>query len=113
MSKPNVKDVLNLLAMKEEAAALYEAMDAMVSSLYGEFGAGRFDFDLEKFIDEHSTDHDFDYDDGIMQNGRYLKLEIVDNLAKMQAGENVWKNVNFKAVSFSARSLKRCPESLK
>lgn len=113
MNKPDIKEVLELVEMKKEAARLYTEVDNRIDMILSEFGAGRFDYDLEQFIDEHSADGDFEYDETIMKDGRYLKLEIVDNAQQLRNGVTVFSSVSFKPVSFKAQSLKRCPDSLK
>lgn len=118
MSKPEIKEVLAIKHLKEQAKALYEEIDSRVDDIKSEFGAGRFDYDLEKFIDEYSDNPDMELTVmGVVEdsknNGRYLKLEIVDNVRKLQDGETVFSNVSFKPVSFQVRGLKRCPDSLK
>ena len=113
MNKPDILEVLEIMRMKEEAATLYERVDAMVSNIMSEFGPGRFDYDLEVFFDEWNPDNGYPYDQVIMKDGRYLKFELTDNIKKLAEGGDVWKSVGFKPVSFELRNLKRCPDSLK
>ena len=108
--KPNTQDVLQIMEMKAQAAVLYEEIDRRITEIKAQYGVGRFDFDLEEFLDEYDGNA---YDERIMDNGRYLKLEIKDNAQALQNGEAVFTSVSFKPVSFSTSSLKRCPESLK
>lgn len=113
MSKPNVNEVLDIVRMKYEATALYDEIDRRVAEMMAEFGAGRFDYDLDGFLDKWNTDNESPFDELIEKGGRYLKFEIEDNVQKLQGGGTVWKSAAFKPVSFSSRSLKHCPESLK
>jgi len=96
--KPNVRDVLKILEMKDVATKLYEEIDQRVQSLCEEFGADRFDYDLNVADDD---------------NKRYLKFEITDNIQKLKDGDDVWKSVPFKPVTFTVSKLKNCPKSLK
>jgi len=113
MSKPDVLKVVELMKMKEEAAALYDRIDATVKEMMREFGEGRFDYDLEEFFDEWNPDNGYPFDESLMKDGRYLKFELTDNVKKLAVGGDVWKSVGFKPVSFELRNLKRCPDSLK
>lgn len=94
--KPEIKEVLEIQAMKEDANRIYEEIDIRVSRIKDEFGAGRFDYELPEG-----------------ENTPYLKLEITDNIKELSEGGSVWKSTIFKPVAFSTRGLKRCPASLK
>ena len=104
--KPDVNDVLALMAMKKKAGDLYDEIDKRVAALAAEFGEGRFDYDLADvpglpgFITP-------------VEDGRYLKFELFDNVAKLAAGEEVWKSVAFKPQTYATRQLKGKPVSLK
>lgn len=110
MDKPNLEHVLSILEMKEQASRLYDEIDARVAEMAEEFGAGRFDYDL----DTNTVGVDFPAILLVKQRekGQFLKFEIVDNVAELVAGETVWKSAGIKPLSFSARALKRCPKSL-
>lgn len=97
MTKPTLEEALNIIKMKEEAKALYEQIDTAAAALSAQHGAGRFDYDLGE-------------DDG---DGRYLKLELTDNVEVLKSGKTVWKITGISPVSMSSQRLKRCPESLK
>lgn len=113
MSKPDIKDVLEIVRLKEEAAARYEAIGQMIAKFAAEFAPGRFDYDLEEFLDEYNPDNGHPYDEALVANGRYLKLEITDNIKALQDGGTVWKSTAFEPLSFKTQFLKRCPDSLK
>lgn len=112
MNKPDIDKVLEIVRKKKEAIALYEEIDAAIKEIKAEFGACRFDYDLEQALDEQSTE-DPQYDESLLKDGRYLKFEIVDNVAKMANGESAFAKAYVKPIVYEARSLKRCPESLK
>ena len=95
MRKPELKDVFEILEMKEQAAKLYEKIDARLLEIKNEFGEGRFDFELGE-VDK-----------------LYLKFEIIDNVRLLAEGETVWKSTGIKPVSFSSGYLKNKPKSLK
>ena len=95
MKKPNLEDVLNVLKMKDKANKLYDEIDEIVTKMKEEFGAGRFDYDLNE------------------SDAPYLKFEIVDNVQELLQDKIVWKSVALKPVSFSSGRLKRIPSSLK
>jgi hypothetical protein len=106
VSKPNLEHVLSILEMKERASRLYDEIDSRVAEIAEEFGAGRFDYDLE------GVHVNMDFADAQRDKGRFLKFEIVDNVAELTSGATVWKSAGIKPISFSARALKRCPKSL-
>jgi len=95
-NKPDLQNVLKVLAMKEEASKLYDEIDKIVSEMKTEFGAGRFDYDLDT-----------------KEDASYLKFEIIDNVQVLQESGTAWKTVGFKPVTFSSGYLKRKPASLK
>ena len=109
MNKPNVSDILEIVQMKAEATALYEKIDKRTAEIMTEFGAGRFDYDLN----QAAKNNYHPVVDELLEKGQYLKFQLEDNIKKLQSGGAVWKSVGFKPVSFSSSSLKRCPESLK
>jgi len=104
MSKPKLEHVLAILEKKEQASKLYDEIDARIAELVDEFGAARFDYDLDEA--QHVNV------DAQREKGQFLKFEIVDNVAELSTGETIWKSVTFKPVSFSSRALKRRPKSL-
>lgn len=105
MNKPDIETVLRIIRMKREAQELYEEVDKEIAKIKENYGSARFDYDLEELP--------ADMVDDMKADGRWLKFEIVDNLAEMNAGESVWTSATFKPLTFSSKSLKRCPESLK
>lgn len=107
--KPEINEVLEIMAMKKQAQELYDEIDNQIAQIKDEFGAGRFDYDLDELQDGDLSD----FADKLWSKGQYFKLEITDNAEKLQAGDTVFKSTFIKPVSFSSRSLKRCPESLK
>lgn len=113
MSKPNLIDVLDLMEQKREAIAMLDEVDKQVAAIAAQHGFGRFDYDLEEFLDEVNREMGYKFDESLLDNGRYLKLELTDNVQALENGEIVWKSVAVKPVSFSTQSLKRCPTSLK
>lgn len=118
MSKPDINEVLEIASLKEQAKALYNEIDGRIEAIKSEHGAGRFDYDLEKFVYENSDNPEMELIvygvvEDMKHHGRYLKLEITDNVQKLKDGGAVFSSVSFKAVVFQVRGLKRCPESLK
>jgi hypothetical protein len=116
MNKPDIEQVIELARMKEEAKALYDEIDSMTLRLMEQFGPGRFDYDLEEAFARAATIRPVEvgtFEESLIANGRYLKLEITDNIEAMKAGEVVWKSVAFKAADAKTQSLKRRPDSLK
>lgn len=111
--KPDVKNVLELIRLKNEATSLYNKIDTIVQEMTDEFGAKRFYYDLEEFLDEYNPDNGYYFDESLMKDGRYLKLEITNNIQAMKEGKEIWKSVSLKPLSFKTQSLKRCPDSLK
>jgi hypothetical protein len=111
--KPEVVDVLKIIAMKQRAKELYEKIDEAVLELAEEFGAGRFDYDLNLVPPQDEDSELFDVVIDYKSLGQYMKFEIVDNLEKLEAGESVFTSASIKPVSFSSRSLKNIPKSLK
>lgn len=59
-NKPDIKEVLEINRMKEQAKALYDEIDARVADIKAEYGADRFDYDLEEFVDENSDNPDME-----------------------------------------------------
>ena len=117
-NKPDIKEVLEINGMKEQAKALYNEIDARIEAIKEKYGSGRFDYDLEQFVDEYSEHPNMELTvygvvEDMKENGRYLKLEITDNVEKLTAGESIFSNVSFKPIVWATRGLKRCPESLK
>jgi len=110
--KPELLEVLEILKMKEEAKKLYDEVDVRINKLFMECGASRYDYDLNALPLIAETDAE-KFGFHLRKETRYLKLEIVDNLTKLLDDGSFWKSVVFKAVSFSVRTLKRCPASLK
>jgi hypothetical protein len=111
MSKPDIENVLRIVRMKQEAVELYEEIEKEVSKIKSEFGAVRFDYDLEEFLDEMGGE--YEAVETLTQNGRYLKFEITDNAAKIAEGQSVFAKAYVKPLVWESRSLKRCPDSLK
>lgn len=97
--KPELQKVLEIVAMKKEATALYDEIDKRILEIKEVFGSGRFDYDLTGLPEGEETP--------------YLKVEITDNIKELLEQGIVWKSTGFKPVSFSSRGLKRCPASLK
>ena len=99
--KPELIEVLEIVMMKEEAKALYDEVDKRIATIKRECGAGRYDYDLNDL-----SGGDIDplmFGKELQKEARYLKLEIVDNVAKLAEGESVWKSVGFKPISFSSK----------
>lgn len=110
--KPKLVDVLEIVAMKQQASELYDEIDKRINAMFVESGSGRFDYDL-------STSNNFDTEGHVIgtlnelkESGGYLKFEITDNVEALTNGATVFKSVSMKPISFSSRSLKRCPKSL-
>lgn len=93
--QPELTEVLAIQALKDQAAALYDELDARIAKLKDEYGAGRFDYEL---VDAETP---------------YLKFEIIDNAQVLAEGGTVWKSTAFKPLSFEVRGLKTKPASLK
>lgn len=98
MAKPELNEVLEIIRMKEEAAKLYEQIDANLAEMIFKFGAGRFDYDVSD-IEGQETD--------------YLKFELKDNLQELATKGYIFKSTAIKPVSFCASGLKNKPKSLK
>jgi len=112
--KPELIEVLEIVMMKDEATKLYDEIDRRIAVIKKECGAGRYDYDLSiLYSDTGNEAESVEFGIRLREDAQYLKLEIVDNVAKMAKGESVWKSTPFKPVSFSSASLKRCPDSLK
>ena len=109
--KPDLSEVLRVIQRKEEIAKLYEENDAAIAKMLEEYGEGRFDYDLNK-IGGLGSDVQQIAIDSVDNGYRYLKFELTDNIQALKAGK-IFKSTSFSPVSFSSRSLKRCPESLK
>lgn len=112
MNKPNVFDVIKLMKKKEDAVAALNEVDEQIAAIAALHGFGRIDYDLEEFLGGIPESFRKEYGE-VLDNGRYLKLEITDNVQALKDGEIVWKSVAVKPISFSTQSLKRCPASLK
>lgn len=109
-AKPNLIEVLEIAMLKKEVDDLYAEIDRRVAKIKEEFGAGRFDYDLNNLAGGEIDALMFGKE--MQENGRYFKFEIVDNLKKLEEDGSFWKSVVFKPFSLSSRSLKRCPKSL-
>jgi hypothetical protein len=96
--KPHLDDVLEIIAMKEQASKLYQEIDQRLVGMLQEFGAGRFDYELPEAKDGEQP---------------FLKFELKDDLKELATNGYIWKSVGIKPVSFSANGLKRKPKSLK
>ena len=108
--KPNISEVLRIFQMKKELDEMYEHLDNLVSDISLGYSTARYDYDLISAV----VDADVaDFAEELLQDGNFLKFEIVDNVERLQNGETVWKSVPFKPLSFEVRSLKTKPASLK
>ena len=108
---PEITRVLEIIMLKNEVKELYEEIDRKIAEVKEKHGEGRFDYDLaplDGFIEGHVLKT---YED-LREKGQYLKFEIVDNIGRLEEG-TFFKNVAVKPVSFSSRSLKNKPKSLK
>lgn len=112
MNKPDIKEVLAIAEMKQQARALYEEIDNRIATIKSEYGAGRFDYDLENHVAK-SNGKVSEYCLGALDDAPYLKFEITDNAEKLASGESLFSKMCFKPVVFEFRGLKRCPDSLK
>lgn len=110
MSKPDLETVLGIIQVRQMASEFYALVDEAVANIVAEHGPGRYDYDLHDFVD---TDQFNETLQGLLEKGRYLKVEVTDNREALANGETVWKSVAFTPISFSERSLKTCPDSLK
>ncbi len=113
MSKPNIKEVLEIARMKKAATSLYDEIDRRVAAMAEQFGSGRFDYDLVEFLNELSEEDDFDFGERFLESGRYYKLEITDNVKMLQSGKSVGKSSRVTPGARRTQPLKRCPASLK
>lgn len=98
ITKPQLKTVQAIIEKKEQAIALLNEVEALTSELEQKYGEVRFDYDLGEENDKGQ---------------RYLKFEIVDNIEKLNRGEQVFQQTVFKRTTFTSSMLKRLPESLK
>ena len=125
--KPPIEKVLKILALKKQIKDLYEQQDQLIAQLHKEFGAGRFDYDLaeppvelieETVFEQRKYIKVISYTDiaelvgQLLENGNYLKFEIVDNLENLAQGKPIFKSTSISPLSFASGSLKRRPKSL-
>lgn len=110
---PNLIDILNIMERKAEAVAALDEIDKEIQLMLEVYGSGRFDFDLLAFVDEKSPDRVSGFERALLEDGHYIKFELVDNVELLKAGQTVWKSAALKPASFVAQSLKRRPASLK
>ena len=108
--KPKFIDVLTIIFMKKQVTELYEEIDKRVSDIHNEFGEGRYDYEIGSIDVEGEL---AEFAEEMKEKGNYFKFEIENNITSLMSGESVFKSVSVKPVSFSSRSLKRKPESLK
>lgn len=101
MSKPDLNKVLEIMSMKDEANRLYDEIDELISEIKNEYGTGRFDYELPDDSPEALNEY------------KYLKFEITDNIEKMLSDGVLFKSTSIKPVSFVTQGLKKCPDSLK
>jgi len=94
MNKPDLKDVQELIKIKEQIVALYAEQDELLKTLFEKHGEGRSDYAVDDA--EHP----------------YLKFVIIDVMRQLQAGETVWKSTAVKGLTFESRALKRKPKGL-
>ena len=111
--KPDLLVVLEIALMKKKATELYDEIDDRVAQLYDEFGASRFDYDLKDLKLDWEYPEAVEFGKSLLEEKRYFKFEIIDNLKTMVEEGVVWKSTSFKPVSFASGALKNAPKSLK
>lgn len=95
--KPELQRIKELVERKKRLKDEYEQLDKDILELFNEFGEGRHDYDLGEPDDDGK---------------QYMKFVLVDNIKKLQAGENVWTSAGIKPVSFECGMLKGKPKGL-
>ena len=131
MNKPPIENVLKVLAIRKQITDLYAQSDELVAKLHREFGAGRFDYALAelesgmvsevvfsgtaidgKVLEVRTVNPVLDLANELLENGAYLKFEIIDNLEALAHGQPIFKSTAISPLSFASGSLKRKPKSL-
>jgi len=100
-SKPNLKTIMAIIEKKQHAIELLNEVEELTTELAEKYGEARFDYEVEAFTNEKGKEC------------KYLKFEIVDNIEKLNRGEDVFQQTMFKRVTFASQYLIRIPESLK
>jgi len=114
MNTPSLIAALEIAMLKKKATDLYDIIDSRLAQMKDECGASRFDYDLNDLPERDGIlDDVIAFGESLLENGQYFKLEIVDNLQKLNEDGSCWKSVAFKSISFSVRSLKGRPKALK
>lgn len=103
MSKPELKEILSLLKLKEKEKELAQLISRTTRDLIARHG-----------VDEKNTAR-FDYEstDPEDDSRKYLSITLVDELAKMVAGEDSGRFVYTKRESSKVSYLKGKPKSMK
>lgn len=87
--KMTIEDVDQIIKLQNKFTKMYEEQDKLYQELFDKYGAG---------VDcvEHN-DKEFPF----------IKVEIVNNITKLQAGEDLWKATKFNRFTFTTKPLKK------
>lgn len=93
MSKPTLKEALELRELKRESEKAYQALNEKMLQFASKYGEGK-----------------FAYKDP--ENDGYFRIELEDNVAKFERGESVYKAASLSKFQLLIRSLKNKPKEI-
>lgn len=100
-TKPQLKTILAIIEKKKQAIELLNEVEELTSDLSAKYGEARFDYEVQPFTNDKGKEC------------KYLKFEVVDNIEKLNRGEDIYQNTIFKRTTFTSMYLIKMPESLK
>lgn len=98
--KPSLEVVQAIIDKKKRAIELLNEVKFESNKLLQEFGEGRFDYEIAPTLNDNGS------------KCKYLKFELVDNIAALKRGETAFSMASFNAVSQKSQLLIRQPKSL-
>jgi len=96
-TKPTYDEAIQLRDLKNAIKQMHKTLNKVEKALFDKHGEGRFDYQLDQ-VDE--------------EGHGWMKVVIVDNIKKMQEGQEVWKSVSAAPLDLSIGLLKRKPKTL-
>jgi len=97
MAGPTLKLFNKLEQIKCEINRLYNELDKATETLHEKYGEDAFYYEIEEDSDGH----------------KFAKLEIVNNIRKLNEGESVFKATSFKPQELVVKRYKRKPKDMK
>ena len=90
--KITLEEVDQIIQLQNQLAAIYEKQKELQDRLAEEYGEG------VHYFEHRSAEHP------------WIKIELIDNIATLQRGEEVWKHSPVAAFTWKTTPLKRKPK---